>query len=400
MDNILPKNRAATPPEKLKAPAPGAAELAEQLRKIVTSYDRVALVFQGGGALGAYQAGVFAALSEIGAEPNWLSGVSIGAINASIIAGNKSENRLAKLNEFWSTVSGRNDWDIAPAGDMFRAVRNQFSAFASIAFGQPGFFSPRFPGPWSQPPGTPAATSYYDTAPLRATLERVIDFDILNDQKKRLSVGAVNLRTGNFVYFDTLNDRIGPEHIMASGALPPALPPVAINGDLYWDGGIVSNTPLQYLLDQEDQLNSLVFQVDLFSARGAVPRDMRGVNARQKDITYSSRTRYNTDTFKRLYALRRRLGEALARIPAELRTPEENEQLKELKELGSVNIVHLIYQQKDYEGSAKDYEFSGMSMREHWQSGYDDTKRTLHHPEWLMKAKPPAGLIVHDVHED
>ena len=163
---------------------------------------------------------------------------------------------------------------------------------------------------------------------------------------------------------------------------------------------MVSNTPLQYLLAQEDQLNSLVFQVDLFSARGALPRDMRGVQARQKDITYSSRTRYNTDTFKRLYALRRRLGDALARIPAELRTAEENEQLKALTELGSVNIVHLIYQQRDYEGSAKDYEFSGMSMREHWQSGYDDTKRTLHHPEWLMKAKTPAGLIVHDVHED
>ena len=232
MDSTPPKKRAATPPEKLKPPAPGAAEIADQLRKIVTSYDRVALVFQGGGALGAYQAGVFNALSEIGAEPNWLSGVSIGAINASIIAGNKPEERLAKLNDFWSTVSGRNDWDAAPAGDMFRAARNQFSAFASIAFGQPGFFSPRFPGPWSQPPGTPGATSYYDTAPLRATLERVVDFDILNDQKKRLSVGAVNVRTGNFVYFDTLNERIGPEHIMASGALPPALPPVAIDGDI------------------------------------------------------------------------------------------------------------------------------------------------------------------------
>jgi NTE family protein len=277
-------------------------------------------------------------------------------------------------------------------------MRNQLSALASVTLGQPGFFAPRYPSPWSLPAGADGATSYYDTSPLRQTLLQLIDFDILNDQTKRLSVGAVNVRTGNFVYFDTLHDRIEPEHIMASGALPPALPPVEIAGELYWDGGIVSNTPLQYLLDQEDELSSLVFQVDLFSARGELPRDMRAVYARLKDITYSSRTRYNTDTFKRVYALRRRLGEALARIPPELRTPEDEEQLKTLDDIGSVNIVHLIYQQKEYEGNAKDYEFSGTSMRDHWQSGYEDTKRTLRHPEWLAKSKTAAGLIVHDVH--
>jgi NTE family protein len=372
----------------------------QEVADIANQYERVALVLQGGGALGAYQSGVYHALSEAGCEPNWVSGVSIGAINASIIAGNRPEDRLTRLRQFWDVISGRKLWTYTPDGDFFRMLRNHTSAMTTILLGQPGFFEPRLFGPWLQPTGSTAATSYYDTRLLEKTLEQVIDFDLLNSGKIRLTVGAVNVRTGNFIYFDNAKTRIDARHIMASGALPPALPAVKIDGELYWDGGIVSNTPLQYLLEQEDNRSTLVFQVDLFSARGMLPRDMHDVQSRHKDIMYSSRTRQNTDQFRKLHGLRRRLATALAKIPAEARDPEEERLLRELSHLAAINIIHLIYQQKSYEGSAKDYEFSGTSMREHWQTGYLDTRRTLRHTEWLAPPEGIDGLVVHDLHRD
>ena len=235
--------------------------------------------------------------------------------------------------------------------------------------GQPGFFEPRLMTPWLSPTGSDGATSYYDARQLAQTLERVIDFDLLNSGKTRLTVGAVNVRSGNFIYFDNAKEPIDVRHIMASGALPPALPAVKIEGEHYWDGGIVSNTPLQYLLEQEDNLSSLVFEVDLFSARGSLPRDMRDVMGRHKDIMYSSRTRQNTDQFRKLHDLRRRLAAALSKLPPHLRTEEDERLLRDMAGIAAINIVHLIYQQKSYEGHAKDYEFSGTSMREHWMAG-------------------------------
>jgi NTE family protein len=279
-------------------------------------------------------------------------------------------------------------------------MRNLTSAMMTISMGQPGFFQPRAFNPWLQLTGSSGATSYYETEELRRTLERVIDFDVLNDGSKRLSVGAVNVRTGNFVYFDTEHERIGPEHVMASGALPPALPAVKIEGEYYWDGGIVSNTPLQYLLDQDDYLSTLVFQVDLFSARGPLPRDMRDVLGRHKDIMYSSRTRYNTDVFRSTYALKLRLKEALQKLPPEQRSARETTELDQLSRLAPINIIHLIYQQKSYEGHAKDYEFSGTSMREHWQAGFEDTRRTLRHKAWLLAKPATEGVAVHDLHRE
>jgi NTE family protein len=363
-------------------------------------YDRVALVLQGGGALGAYQAGVYHALSEAGCEPTWLAGVSIGALNASIIAGNKPENRLDRLRQFWDLVSGRKIWAYTPDGDYFRTLRNYTSALTTMMFGQPGFFEPRLSLPWLQPAGAPAALSYYDTRQLERTLEKLIDFDLLNSGTTRLTVGAVNVRSGNFIYFDNAKERLDACHVMASGALPPALPAVKIAGEHYWDGGIVSNTPLQYLLELEDNLSTLVFQVDLFSARGSLPRDMRDVMGRHKDIVYSSRTRQNTDQFRKLYALKRRLHAALAKLPPEQRDAEEERMLQGLSRMAPINIIHLIYQQKSYEGHAKDYEFSGTSMREHWEAGYHDTCRTLRHPEWLTPSAIADGVIVHDLHRD
>ncbi|WP_112608615.1 patatin-like phospholipase family protein (plasmid) [Rhizobium sp. WW22] len=376
-----------------KAAAPTIPEIAAQ-------YDRVALVFQGGGALGAYQAGVYEALAEAGCEPTWLSGVSIGAVNAAIIAGNEPGRRLQRLEQFWQIISGRKIWAYTPEGDFFRDIRNRTSSWMTMTMGQPGFFKPRFPNPWLELPGAEGATSFYDSAELKKTLEMLIDFDVLNDGKKRFSVGAVNVRTGNFVYFDTDNIRIGPEHIMASGALPPALPSIRIEGEYYWDGGIVSNTPLQYLLDQEEDRSSLVFQVDLFSARGVLPRSMPDVLSRHKDIMYSSRTRQNTDNFKRIHGLKMKLLGALKRVPRDQLTAEEEELIADYSDAGVVNIVHLIYQHKNYEGHAKDYEFSGTSMREHWDMGLEDTKRTLRHTDWLLPPFTDDAVAIHDLHRE
>ena len=367
---------------------------------IAAKYDRVALVLQGGGALGAYQAGVYQALSEANVDPRWIAGVSIGAINSALIAGNPREKRLEALEAFWSKIADRKIWHYTPEGDFFRDLRNQTSAYLAMTLGQPGFFKPRAVNPWFAPTGAEGATSFYETGELRATLERLVDFDRINSGETRLSVGAVNVRTGNFIYFDTSRMRLGPEHVMASGALPPALPAVKIDGELYWDGGIVSNTPLQHLLDSEPQENSLVFQVDLFSARGAPPRRMADVLARHKDISYSSRTRQNTDTWARVHNLQSKLLEALKRVPEEALKDGERELIEQLGRSGEVNIVHLIYQKKEYEGHVQDYEFSGASMREHWASGYADTLRTLRHPEWLTRASIKGGIAIHDLHRE
>jgi NTE family protein len=371
------------------------------IAELLAPYQSVALVLQGGGALGAYQAGVFQALNEFGVNPNWLSGVSIGAINAAIIAGNRPGNQLDRLRTFWETVSSRKVWHFTPEGDVFRKMRNEASSMMTMMQGLPGFFKPRDVNPWLALSGAAGATSFYDTDELEQTLDRLIDWDIVNSRERRLSVGAVNVRTGNFRYFDSEIEVLNARHVMASGALPPAFPAVIIENEHYWDGGIVSNTPLQYLLELEEVHDTLVFQVDLFSARGLLPRDMADVLARHKDIMYSSRTRNNTDTFRRMHNLRLRLYEALRRLPPDTLSPTDRDFLAGMeRDVPQINIVHLIYQQYAYEGHAKDYEFSGTSMREHWESGYVDTVKTLRHRRWLEKPPESIGMTVHDVHRD
>jgi len=361
---------------------------------------RIALVLQGGGALGAYQAGVYQAMHEAGIEPDWVSGVSIGAVNSAIIAGNASEHRLERLTTFWSRITDRKVWLHTPDGDIFRQLRNATSSFYTTMLGQPGFFAPNKINPWLSPAGAKAATSYYDNAPLRETLLELVDFDLLNSKRCRFSVGAVNVASGNFIFFDNAKHEIGPEHIMASGALPPAFAPVKIGTDYFWDGGIVSNTPLQHLLAQDDDTNSLVFQVDLFSATGALPRTMSDVLGREKDIAYSSRTRQVTDMFQRLQRWKTRAYRALLKIPEADLTDEERAMRDKLAKLPAHTILQLIYQQKAYEGNAKDYEFSRTSMREHWESGHEDTKRTLTHKRWLEMPPPNTGILTHDIHRD
>jgi NTE family protein len=361
--------------------------------------DRIALVLQGGGALGAYQAGAYQALHEAGLEPDWLAGVSIGGINAAIIAGNPPERRVERLRRFWETITSR-QLPAPPEGDDLRRAYDAWSAFLSLSLGQPGFFTPRIPGPWLSPRGAPGATSFYDSAPLRQTLTDLVDFDRINHGGTRFAVGAVNVASGNFIYFDNARAAIVPKHVLASAALPPALPMVRIGTDLFWDGGVVSNTPLQHLLDNADACSMLVFQVDLFSARGPVPRDMLEVLSRQKDIQYSSRTRMVTDVYRRLYDQQQTIRRLLARIPDEQLAPAEREMKARLARMPEFTILHLIYEQAAYEGEAKDYEFSAASMREHWDNGYRDTARTLLHRDWLAIPPEGAGITVHDIHRE
>lgn len=287
----LRTSRRANTMAAVKAGRRPATAMPDTPKTNATPFQSVALLLQGGGALGAYQAGVYETLAAANVEPTWIAGISIGAINSAIIAGNAPEDRVARLREFWEHASDGGHastwtdwWSTMMGGDGARKWVNQLAAGQIIANGVPGFFSPRVPPPYLRQPGDDGATSWYDTAGLRPTLERLVDFDRINARKMQFSVGAVNVRTGNFAYFDNETDVIRPEHIMASGALPPAFPAVEVDGEFYWDGGLVSNTPLDWVLSSRSDLDSLIFQVDLWSARGDAPRDLSQVATRIKEI--------------------------------------------------------------------------------------------------------------------
>jgi NTE family protein len=366
-------------------------------------FECIALLLQGGGALGAFQAGVYQALAEANMHPDWVAGISIGAINAALIAGNAPKDRLEKLHAFWDEITAQRLFDPFGTahywlrGDMGHVFLNRLRAGATLLEGAPGFFIPRLPPPYLAPPGTVEATSWYDTSPLRSTLERLIDFDRLNSGEMRFSVGTVNIRSGNFVYFDSTTHKIRPEHIMASGALPPGCPAVEVDGELYWDGGLVSNTPLQWVVQGDTRLDTLVLQVDLWSARGELPSDLNDVLARQKEIQYSSRTRANTDQFKQIQSVRVALANVLDQIPPEMLESEDGKLLRAVADRKVYQIVHLIYRSKNYEVQSKDYEFSRTSMTDHWNAGYNDAIRTLRHPEALDRPTDSAGVSTFDL---
>ncbi len=297
------------------------------------------LVLQGGGALGSYQAGAYQALCHFDFEPEWIAGISIGAINAAIIAGNPREKR------------------------------------------------------------------YYDTAPLRKTLERLVDFDRINDLKTRLSVGAVSVTTGNFKYFDNfefkkLGKKIEPEHIMASGALPPGFPSIVIEGEHFWDGGIASNTPLDYVLDEAGRSDLLIFQVDLFSARGPLPASLLEAAEREKDIRFSSRTRMNTDKNKQIHNARKAVRDLIGKLPDDLKNDPSVEFLREAAKENTVTVVHLIYRSKNYESSSKDYDFSHIGMVEHWGAGVRDVHLSMRHKEWLERPQSNETMVTYDLAGD
>jgi NTE family protein len=392
-------------------------------------FDTIALVLQGGGALGAYQAGVMEGLATAGIEPDWVAGISIGAINAAIIAGNEPGDRVARLRDFWNTVSrpaaypdamAFMDAIVEPVDDWRRQIWNGWNAWRALTEGQRGFFTPRpltaFAGPQA-----PNAASFYDTAPLKATLERLVDFERINAGVTRLTVSAVNVETGNFEAFDNQHGRwrkrIRPEHILASGALPPGFPAVAIEepGPLeasrasgaprpvhyYWDGGLVSNTPLTQVLDDHPRRDTLAFQVDLWSARGKLPTSVIDAQERVKDIQYSSRTRAITNMQAQEQRQRRMLRELLELIP-----PEERDRHPAARAAArqatarSVSVIQLIYQDKEWDGLSKDYEFGAVTMRSHWESGLTDINRTLEHPHWLERPEGDDPFVTHDIHRN
>jgi NTE family protein len=366
---------------------------------------RRVLVLQGGGALGSYQAGAYQALCHHDFEPEWIAGISIGAINAAIIAGNPREKRVGRLKEFWELVSSPVPWNPVMSSDRGRSLFNETSAALIATFGVPGFFTPRFPPAPLWPQGSPQSQSYYDTTPLRATLERLVDFDRINDLKARLSVGAVSVTTGNFKYFDNFEFRksgkkIGPEHIMASAALPPGFPSVEIEGEHFWDGGIASNTPLDYVLDESVKSDLLIFQVDLFSARGPLPISLLEAAEREKDIRFSSRTRMNTDKNREVHNARMALRELIGKLPDDLKNDPSVEILCKAARENTVTVVHLIYRSKNYESSSKDYDFSHIGMVEHWASGERDVHLSMRHKDWLERPQSGETMVTYDLTGD
>ena len=362
------------------------------------SYDKkVGLVLQGGGALGSYQAGVYEALASSEYQPDWVAGISIGAINAAIIAGNAPENRVDRLRSFWEDVTAPTAYWPSGLTDALAAWQQRLSAQASLLFGQPGFFAPHDLLDWfaiSRP------VSYYDTRGLKSTLERLVDFDRINgssDERTRLSVGAVNVRTGRFVYFDNGEIAIRPEHVMASGALPPGFPPVEIDGEHYWDGGLVSNTPLQYVLDHYPRRSRLTFQVDVFQGFGQLPANLEEVNERLNDIRYSSRTRVNTDAFQQKHEVRHAINELEKLLPPEILATEQGRRLHAFGCVTDMDIVQLIYRPFAPQGAAKNYEFSRATMNERWQQGRSDATVTLQAAPWLAPKPREVGVRLFDV---
>ena len=386
------------------------ADLPVNTARNLPPYETVALVLQGGGALGAYQAGVYQGLHEAGIQLTSLSGISIGALNTAIIAGNPPERRVERLREFWETISQPNSGLDIPefierslfnVNDTVRGALGAVHAGNALLGGQQGFFRPRFPPPSSLLPGTPDAASYYDTAALKDTLERLCDFDLVNSDKHQVSVGAVNVRTGNFVYFENAKTRLRAEHFMASGALPPAFAAVEIDGEYYWDGGLVSNTPLAQVLDARPLRDTLVFQVDLWSARGHPPTNMSEVSDRIKDIRYSSRTRMVTEQLRWSQYLRHMLQRILEDVPADVRADDPYYRMaQDLACSKRYNIIHLIYRNQPYERHYKDFQFGPSTMREHWAGGLKDIRQTLADPSRLAMPQNLSGFVTHDVHRE
>ena len=373
------------------------------LQEHLAQYGEISLVLQGGGALGAYQGGIYEALSTAAVRIDHVAGISIGAINAALIAGNPPEKRVQALREFWRRVTRQpllppSPWELfEDALEWPVAIRewqSHVEGLRAMMEGQRGFFHPRPELLQGQ-----HFTSFYDTSPLRATLDNLVDFKLLNEGPVRVSVAAVNVKTGNFEIFDSAEQSLGPEHIMASGALPPGFPPVQVGSDYYWDGGLVSNTPLMQVLGGHPKHHALVFQVDLWNARGALPKDLAQVLSRQKDIQFSSRTRAVTDLLQRAHEQRHILRELLKRIPHD-KHDALCERVAEMARDERYNVVHMIYRDKPQDGQEKDYQFGRRAMLRHWAAGLADARSTLAHTDWF--ALPPAEhpFRTHDLHRD
>jgi NTE family protein len=382
-------------------------ESAAKGAKRVVPFERVALVLQGGGALGAYQAGVFQAIHEASLDIHWISGASIGAINGALIAGNPPERRVERLLEFWETITrpsikfADTSWfsDLWwPGNEKARYWTNRVSAFATMLHGVPDFFSPRPMPPINSVAKSPEGVSYYDTAPLKATLGRLVDFDLINRRTMQFGVGATNVRTGAPIYFDNLERTITVEHVMASASLPPGFPPTKIGGEYYWDGGVVSNTPMQCVIDSSPRYSGLVFQVDLWDSNGEVPLDIPSANLRATEIHSASRLNISLDQYKKMQQFRHAVCRFLDKLPDDYRNDPEFRSLAREARVKVATIVQLKYQTKKYEAAGKTFEFSRRAMKEHWHAGYEDTLATLGEPALFELPHVSEAARIFDVH--
>jgi NTE family protein len=371
-------------------------EAANKIRN--DSNGQVVLVLQGGGALGAYQGGVYQALHEAGIEPDWIIGTSIGAINASIIAGNKPGDRLAKLREFWRRVERADFWGSFPA---WAGIGDALSSWMTLTSGISGFFEPHtraFLGA-HVPLGADHA-GYYSTAPLRKTLEELVDFSLINQGHPRLTVGAAHVRTSMMHYFDSKEMELGPSHIMASGALPPAFPAMRIDGELYWDGGVLSNTPTERIFDDHPRRNSLIFAVHLWHPAGPEPETIWEILNRHKDVQYSSRIASHIVRQQETHKLRHVITQLLKYVPEE----EKNDPL--LKELAGyscktrMHVVRLVAPRLETESHTKDIDFSIKGIRQRWETGYAETVRALEAQPWIGKFGLLEGVVLHELMAD
>ncbi len=361
-----------------------------------TKLDRIALVLQGGGALGAYQGGVYEAMQAHGFDPDWIAGTSIGAINGAIIAGNRTSDRIARLREFWDLVSETDFWPRPCESEISRRSHSLWSIWQSILLGRPGFFTPRwFDAAALFTAGATESVSFYDTRPLRRTLLRLVDFDLLNDGSTRLSVGAVNIVTGGLRYFDSRRDTLTPEHIMASGALPPGFPAVRIEGELYWDGGIYSNTPIEVVLDDVPRVNTLCLMPSLFNPAGPEPRSIAEAEKRHKDITYATRMLEHIREYCRVHDLRRSLQSIYALLPEDVKHNPEVKALADQGCLSTIHIAELIYPDKSWELAYRDADFSRAAVEQRWQFGHRDASRFFERRPWEDPVAPHTGVVVH-----
>ncbi|HAT33695.1 MAG TPA: patatin [Janthinobacterium sp.] len=359
---------------------------------------RIVLVLQGGGALGAYQAGVYHALHEHDLVPDWVVGTSIGAINAALLAGNDKENRLPRLKQFWDRVSHRDSINMNQVSDEQRRSNIWLATLDTVLRGVQGFFKPRM---FSLFPAGMAVkaeeASFYDTTELKNTLEELVDFEYLNQQGgMRLTVNALKVTSGELASFDSAEGVISSDHIRASGALPPGFPAVRIGGDLYWDGGLYSNTPLETVLDDLPHIDTLVFMVDLWSAEGPEPTTLDEIMTRQKDVTFASRSKRHIEDYVTQHQMQHKLRELYAALPEQAK----RQQAGELAELGcdsTMHIVRLPYAGRDWHMAAKDINFSKGSIEWRWDQGYQDGLRAVKAAGWLAFVTEDTPLVVHEL---
>lgn len=371
--------------------------------KSIAARPRIALVLQGGGALGAYQAGVFQAMDEHGLTPDWVIGTSIGAINAALIAGNRGSQRVARLRQFWDEVAQNDLLDMRRVPDPVRHFNTMLNTMHALTLGVQGFFSPRLCNPFAAGwPVAPEAASFYDTAPLEKTLAGLVEMDCINGidgggSGIRLTVSAIRVDCGQLDNFDSASRPMTLKHILASGALPPGFAPVRIDGHLYWDGGLYSNTPLETLLADEPRIDTTCFMVDLWSADGPEPQTLEQVQTRQKDVMFASRSQRHIDAYLRGHKLRRMVRMLRDKLPPEALSAEERRQVEAVGADSTVHIVRLAYAGRDWQMASKDINFSRGSIEWRWQLGYRDALRAIEEGAWRQQSPEGAGILVHDI---